>query len=490
MDSIRFLVAGVAAALILSAASNACGAARPNVLVIVSDDLNSRQGCYGFGAVKTPALDGLAAEGLKFRRAYCQYPVCNPSRASFLSGLRPSSTKVLDNTTDLRTVHPDIVTLPQCFRQQGYWTAGVGKVFHGRFHDKPSWDAYEKFDNERNPVFEREKAAFEAKHGPIEKPENRRLWRAYYKKRRSKAGRQSPAGYGPTDMTDAEHKDGKNVRQVVQWLESRAHGEKPFFIICGIQKPHVPFWAPQKYFDLYPPAKIQFDRDPPGDRDDIPKIALNGRWRTFGVPRGDDAKRREVTAAYHACITFIDAQTGLLLNAVKRLGLWDETIVVFTSDHGYHLGEHGMWGKVTLFEECARVPLLVRVPGRTRPATVSPALVELVDLYPTLTELCGVKPPPNLEGTSFAPLFERPERPWKRGAFTVVTRGKDTLGRAVRSQRWRYTEWGGADVAELYDLQADPHERTNLANDPRHQDRVSEMRELLHAGWRHARPRD
>jgi arylsulfatase A-like enzyme len=198
--------------------------------------------------------------------------------------------------------------------------------------------------------------------------------------------------------------------------------------------------------------------------------------------------RREAMQAYYACATFIDAQVGVMTDALRRLGLWDNTIVVFTSDHGYHLGEHGMWGKVTLYEECDRIPMIVRAPGRTRPGSVSSRLVELVDLYPTLADLCRLGPPSNLEGTSFVPLMAQPDREWKTAAFSMVKRGKK-LGRAIRTERFKYAEYGDEGVNELYDLKADPHEWTNLARDPAYADEVTRMRKLLHAGWRKALPR-
>jgi len=454
---------------------------RPNVLFIVCDDLNTHVTTSGYKHISTPALDRLAAQGTCFRRAYCQYPVCGPSRASFLSGLYPETTRVLDNKTDIRTTRPDTPSLPELFKQNGYWTGGVGKVFHGRMdHGERAWYAYHKFDNERNPVTFPVQKAFEAEHGSIDKPKNQRAWRAKLKEIRSKAAGQTPPGYGPTDMTDAEHKDGKNVRQIAQWLDTKAHGDKPFFMTCGIHKPHVPFWAPQKYFDMYPKDKLSFALSPVNDWEDIPALAMNKRFTALGfkLAQENDPLRRNYTQAYHACISFIDAQIGLLFDALKRNKQWDNTIVVLISDHGYHLGEHFMWGKVTLFEECARVPLLVRVPGRTRPGAISEGLVELIDLYPTLTELCNVRSPKDIQGQSFTSLLDNPAGQGKPAAYTVVTRGKQ-LGRSIRSVRWRYAEWGSAEACELYDLKRDPQEYQNLAAAPQHSAQLRKMRALL-----------
>jgi iduronate 2-sulfatase len=459
-----------------------CTAKRPNVLFIVCDDLNTHVSTSGYSNISTPALDRLAAEGTTFRRAYCQYPVCGPSRASFLSGLYPESTGVLDNKTDIRNTRPDTPSLPELFKQSGYWTGGVGKVFHGKLdHGERAWNRYHKFENERNPVIAPIQKAFEAEHGSIDKPKNKRAWRTKLREIRPKAAGQTPPGYGPTDMTDAEHKDGKNVRQIASWLDAKEHGDKPFFMTCGIHKPHVPFWAPQKYFDMYPKEKLTFALPPANDWEDIPALAMNKRFTAFGFKKlgqENDPLRRNYTQAYHACISFIDAQIGLLFDALKRNQQWDNTIVVLISDHGYHLGEHFMWGKVTLFEECARVPLIMRVPGRSQPGVISQGLVELVDLYPTLAALCDVPLSRDIQGQSFASLLDNPAGPGKAAAYTVVTRGKQ-LGRSIRTAGWRYAEWGSAEACELYDLTNDPQEYRNLATLPQHRSQLEKMRALL-----------
>ena len=455
---------------------------RPNVLFIVCDDLNTHVSTSGYNHIRTPSLDKLAAAGTRFLRAYCQYPVCGPSRSSFLSGLYPESTRVLDNKSDIRQERPGIVPLPEQFRKNGYWTAGVGKIFHNMKNDpgESCWYEYERFENERNPVLEKARKEFEAENGSIEKASNRRAWRLKQKEARRGASGQKVPGYGPTDMSDEEHKDGRNVRRVVSWLDKKSHGDKPFFIACGIQKPHVPFWAPQKYFDMYPREKLVIPPALVGDWKDIPPLAMVKRFKAFGfeLDKENDALRRAYTQAYHACVSFIDAQIGLLLDAVKRNGHWEDTIIIFISDHGYHLGEHYMWGKVSLFEECARVPMIVRVPGRTRAGTSTVGLTELVDLYPTLCELCGIKAPAHLQGQSFAGLVDKPSGEGKETAYTVVSRGK-TLGRSIRTARWRYAEWGSSSAAELYDLEKDPAEHHNLVDDNKFSEPLEKMRRLL-----------
>ena len=274
-------------------------------------------------------------------------------------------------------------------------------------------------------------------------------------------------------------------RAIVRLMEQAAGGDKPFFIAAGFTKPHLPWVAPKKYFDLYDPIKIQIPQAPAGDRKDIPPLALT---RTISAEKFSDAQKREAIAAYHAATSFMDAQVGLLLDAMDRLRLWDNTVVVFWSDHGFHLGEHeGLWRKMTLFEESTRVPLLVYAPGK-RAGVASPRLVELIDLYPTLTALAGLQAPQGLEGTSFVPLLSDPMRPWKRAAFTIVARGRG-MGRTVRTDRYRYTEWDeGREGVELYDHQIDPREYTNLANDPKHGKTVAVLKQLLHQGWQAAAP--
>lgn len=462
--------------------TNGATADKPNVLLIVCDDLNRHVSTSGYAPIDTPALESLAAAGLNFGRAYCQYPVCGPSRASFLSGLYPETTRVLDNKSDIRSTRPGTTSLPQLFKEHGYWTAGVGKVFHNPKTNPGdvAWHRFEKFDNDENPVEARLWKAFEAKHGSIEVEDNRRSWRKVLKDNRSHIAGQTPPGYGPTELRDDQHKDGKNVRQIAEWLDGKTNGNKPFFIACGIQKPHVPFWAPRKYFDQYPLDSLRYRLTPADDWKHRPMLAIVKRYEAFGFEFGkeNDRLRREYMQAYHACVSFIDAQIGLLVESLQRNGHWDDTIIVFTSDHGYHLGEHCLWGKVTLFEECARVPMIVRVPGRTPVGSKTDGLVELVDIYPTLIDLCDIDAPHKLQGQSFVPLLDDPGHAGKDVAYTVVSRG-GLLGRSIRTDRWRYAEWGSRDQAELYDIENDPYEDHNLAADPQHQLQRRTMHRLL-----------
>jgi iduronate 2-sulfatase len=457
-------------------------AKRPNVLWVICDDLNRHVSTSGYPHIRTPALDALAAESLTFTRSYCQYPVCGPSRASFLSGLYPESTRVLDNKLGLSQRRPKAISLPQHFRQRGYWTAATGKIFHRPEHaPEGTWDASAFFQNDELPVVAKARRKFESAHGSVEDRKNRRLWKQARRKAGNKLTAQTPPGHGRSGLRDEQHRDGKNVRQAIQWIESPARGERPFFICVGIHKPHVPFLAPDKYFDLYPRSEIRYEPNPLDDWKDIPRLALVKRSVAFGFELGkeNDALRREYMQAYHACISFVDAQLGLLFDTMRKREDWKDTIVIFTSDHGYHLGEHYLWGKVTLFEECARVPLLVRVPGKTPAGASTSALVEHVDIYPTLVELCGLTAPDSpLQGRSFANILARPETPGREDVYTVVTRGQK-LGRSIRTQRWRYAEWGSSEQAELYDLEKDPRELSNQIDEEKRAAVVKEMRQRL-----------
>lgn len=436
---------------------------KKNVLFIAVDDLNTCLGCYGHPVVKSPNIDRLAARGMRFDRAYCQYPLCNPSRTSFLSGRRPDTTRIFDNTTPPRTHLGNVVFLPEYFRQHGYFTARVGKIAHGTFADAVSWDISE------------EPRGGGRQGGQQARPRQQR---------RQGTADAAAALWHATDNTDQQEPDGRIARRVVELLEQ--HKDEPFFIAAGFHKPHIPWVAPQKYFAMYPPDSLRLPEEPADDRADVPALAFNRNANFASIT--DEASRKKAISAYYACVTFLDAQVGVVLEALDRLQLWDNTVVVFFSDHGFHLGEHGgLWAKMSLFEESARVPLVVVAPGKKANVACS-NLVELVDLYPTLTELCGLPTPEGMEGTSFAPLLDDPQRPWKKAAFTQVQRGRNVMGRSIRTERYRYTEWNNEESAELYDHHTDPYEYTNLARDPAHKEVVAELRRLLHEGWTAALP--
>ncbi|MBI4559853.1 MAG: sulfatase [Candidatus Hydrogenedentes bacterium] len=431
---------------------------RPNVLFIAMDDMNTCLGCYGHPIVKSPNIDRLAAQGVRFELACCQYPLCNPSRTSLLTGLRAETTRIMDNNTSARSVMPDMLTLPQHFRANGYHTATVGKIFHGKFPDPTSWE-------EQLPLVPRD----------------------WQKQRhfvpRESSGEPPPTEEGDrivwqmTDSPDFAEPDGAAALSAAEFL--RREYEKPFFLAVGIHKPHMPYVAPKKYFDLYEVGAIPPPSTPEGDLDDIPPVALTPHRE--GDPKSDQ-QFRETIRAYYACMSFADAQVGVVLEAMHQSGHDDDTIVVFWSDHGFHLGEHGgLWRKTTLFEEVSRAPFIISAPHDGFARGVCPHPVEFIDIFPTLVEWCGLPAPGKLQGRSLVPALRNPDAPIREGAITVV-RHTDTLGRSVRTRRWRYTEWGGPDVAELYDHQTDPREYRNLAKDPGHAATIAHLQGLLRAG--------
>lgn len=424
---------------------------KPNVLFIVVDDLNNSTGCYGHSVVKSPGIDRLASRGIRFDRAYCQFTICNPSRTSFLTGLRPDTTGILNNTTPFRSKLPDAVTLPQLFRKNGYFTARVGKVFHSakNMDDPQAWDV--KSDPKGAPLGK--------------KGQGRNLT----------GDRVRWCRWLAAEGDDEDQPDGQVAAEAIHLLEQHRHN--PFFLAVGFHKPHDPFIAPKRYFDLYPLERLKPPKDPPDRSAELGQAIASG-WKAE-FDRFTDREHREFMRAYYAGISFMDAQLGKITAAMDRLELWQNTIVVFFGDHGYHLGERGWWNKNTVFELSARAPLIVVTPKIKTTARGCSAIVEFVDIYPTLADSCGLSPPANLEGTSFKPLLDDPELPWKKTAFTQVQRVR-IAGRSVRTEHWRYTEWDqGKQGTELYNHDNDPGEYYNLAGDPQYTETVAELRKLL-----------
>ena len=480
---LQFRVVAALIALCGLFVQTALAADKPNVLFIVSDDLAARLGCYGDPLVKSPNIDRLAARGVRFDRAYCQFPLCNPSRASFLTGLRPDTIRIYENATHLRETSPRVQTLGQTFMRAGYYVARIGKLYHYGVPAHIGTDSYDDFQSWHyrfNP------------RGRDKDDEDKIV--------SIQPNATGPGRFGATlswlaaDGKDEDQTDGLAATHAVELLGKLKGQPRPFFLAVGFYRPHTPYVAPKRWFDLYPPGQIPLPTVPAGYRETIPKPALPFKAEEDGM---SDVQRRLAIQAYHASTSFMDAQVGRLLDALDRLDLARNTIVVFLSDHGYHLYEHQYWQKMSIFENAARVPLIVAAPGLASAGQVCLRPVELVDLHATLVDLCGVRPPSKLDGKSLRLLLRNPEAPWTKPAITQVARQIERpvtngipaptnvkmMGYSIRTERWRYTEWnGGERGVELYDHERDPEELKNLALDADFGRVVKEMqRQLRHA---------
>jgi len=483
---------------VLAVGSASLQAARPNVLFIAADDLRPQLGCYDYPGMITPNVDQLASRGMVFKRAYCQAAVCRASRASLLLGLRPDSTEIWSNGSRHRHFRdhlPDTATLPQHFKNNGYHSQSFGKIFHGAFvvrnkwNDPASWSApawwpgprYYYTENGVNVA--RQVFARKAKFLGVSVDQ----WVDHFVLGLS---------HEAPDVEDNVLYDGQIADRGIEAL--RELRDRPFFLALGFIRPHLPFIAPKKYWDMYPPESVEVadNRHPPKD---VPAIALTnwGHPRTYTdfPDKGDPSEELvlQLTRGYCACVTYIDAQVGRVLEELERLGLRDNTIVVFWGDHGWHIGENHIWGKATNFELSTRAPLIVSAPRAKAKGHKTDALVEFVDIYPSLCELAGLPLPDHLEGTSFAPLLDRPDRPWKAAAFSQYPHGSVT-GRSIRTDRYRFTRWAPtkkpSEIAglELYDHQTDPAENTNIAGLPENAELVERLSMQIDAGWREVLP--
>ncbi len=426
---------------------------RPNVLLILVDDLNTRLSAYGHSEVRTPNIERLAERGRRFDRSYNQFPICNPSRASLLSGWRPQRTGVWSNRTPPGPKLEKATLLQDHFRSHGYLTVRVGKIYH--VEEQFGWDL------EEDPDYAPGKA-------PVDQLEPQE-WTAEA---------MFAAKWAATDNLDGEEPDGRAARRAAELMSQSR--EQPLFMAVGLVSPHGPWVAPKRYFDMYPEEQMWLPPVVEGDLDDVPLTAM----KRGAEPRIPKDKRRFALAAYSACVSFMDAQLGVILDTLDHLDLWDETVVVLVGDNGIHRGEHGIWKKNSLFEVSSRVPMVIAAPGLRYRGVASRSLVELVDIYPTLVELCGLPDVEGLEGTSLVPVLLDPSRRVKTAAFTYSERG-GTLATSVRTERYRHTRWPNG-TAELYDHAIDPGEIVNLADDPAYAEVVAELRGLVEAGYRKA----
>jgi len=466
-----------------------------NVLFIAIDDLRPELGCYGSSHIKSPNIDKLAARGMVFSRAYCQQAICGPSRASVLTGRRPDTTKVWVNNTHFRQALPDVVTLPQHFKNNGYITQSLGKLMHhiqkdevsfseGQWYPSPEMGSIWLDEDNiqlRKELFEKAKASGDLKKAMLSK-RSRPTWI------------KGPPTEG-ADVLDNAYPDGQITDKAIAVLNEYKDKPKPFFLAVGYLKPHLPFNAPQKYWDLYTREEIDLAPNPFAPKG-VPKHAMysSGEIRSYHGLKGkkdpfSEAVSRELKHGYFACISYVDAQVGQLLAEVDKLGLADKTVIMLWGDHGWHLGEHDIWGKMTNFEIATRAPLIVSYPGQKTSGMQTSALVEFVDMYPTLADLCGIGLSEGLEGTSFVPVLEKPDIEWKEAAFSQYPRGKKIMGYTMRTKRYRYTEWLSLKNrrvvgVELYDYETDPDETENLAKKPANKALVEKLSKMLKPYYR------
>jgi arylsulfatase A-like enzyme len=485
-------VLGLLALSAMSAPAVAADAKKMNVLFILSDDLRTELGAYG-GKAKTPNLDRLAQQGVRFERAYCQYPLCNPSRSSMLTGRHPTTTNVYGNTDWFNGMHPDWVSLPKYFKQQGYVTLRSGKVFHGGIDDFTAWTQGGEPHNYGAPGQPATKQAAPKQAAP---------------KQAAKAGGDDDdaprpvAGKAPNTRAAASDRweavegaavatqgDTVVANRAIQYLRERKSAgpnAEPFFITAGFSKPHSPLVAPKEFFDLYRTEDMVLPPDyatRPTVPEGFPAGSIRPNNADLFIGRASTPEQaKEMIRAYLACVSFMDWNVGRVLAELDALGLRENTIVVFWGDHGYQLGEKGKWSKAgSLWEQGARVPLMIYDPRAKGNGTASPRIVQSIDIYPTLAELAGLPKPTGLDGLSLAPLLNEPKKSWDHPAYTVWNeRNRGITGVVVRTERWRYAEFfGRGPGAMLTDPVNDPYEMKNLAADPQYAAVVKELSALV-----------
>jgi len=456
---------------------------RRNVLFIVVDDLRVQLGCYGMDQVISPNIDALAGDGLLFERAYCQQAICGPSRASVLTGCRPDTTGIYKLDTPVRKAMPDVLTLNEHFRKNGYETISIGKVYHHPKDDLQGWcnDPFQSTGDFKGRGY----LTDEAMEAIIAQSKLR--------------NRPIEHGNGPAfeaaDVDDDGYHDGLDASAAIHELARLAKLDKPFFLGMGFHKPHLPFNAPKKYWDMYDPAKFRLADNPhaPKNANEFTLEDFGELRNYFGIPQEGpvpDELARRLIHGYCACVTYVDAQLGRLMAEMDRLHLRENTVIILWGDHGWKLGEHGSWCKHSNFELDAQAPLILSTPESHNKGLRTRALVEFVDMYPTLCDLCGLNTPKHCEGTSFAPLLEISDRPWKPAAFGQYPRNRMTvMGYTMRTDRFRYTEWRNRQTGkvlrrELYDHECDEAENVNAIDEPKYAEDVVRLTKMMRAGWK------
>ena len=445
---------------VLFAGNIAWSAEKPNVLFLICDDLNCDLGCYGHPQVKSPAIDALAQRGLRFEHAYCQYPLCGPSRASFMTGLYPDQTLIQTNAIYLRERLPNVTSMTQFFRDHGYYASRIGKIYHYNVpkhigtggHDDPfSWD---QTFNPRGRDVDDEALIFSLRPGQFG---GTLSWLA-------------------AEGSDREQTDGIAAAEAIRQLESLSRKGKPFFLAVGLYRPHTPYVAPREYFRKYPLEQIVVPQVPAGYLETLPAPARRSLTQKKDQVNLPEELARQAIQAYYASISFADAQVGLILESLTKQRLDRNTIVVFTSDHGYHMGEHGHYQKTTLFENATRVPWIISVPGMTSAGQSTTTIAEMIDFFPTLAELCGLTPPPAVSGISQVATLRDPRAMTRTSALSQYLNGY-----SLRTEHFRYTAWGdaGENGEELYDHSSDPREMRNLAGETKYAEILQKLRILM-----------
>ena len=483
------MLAAMAAVAGSAAAADPPDTSKMNILFINIEDCNAGVlGCYGNPICKTPNLDRFAATAVRFDSAYCQAICCNPTRTSFLTGLRPLSTRVLSNGDVMNEHLPaDVPTLPEMLKNRGLYTAVIGKLFHTLDYAErqlATFDRIEMYQRPQGWTGPKPLLQFlplpQALRDPAPKDEKSKAFREWRARRSDR--------YGDSGLTREQEHDYRMAQTAVALLKEFAQSKRQFFLAVSQSRPHTPLIAPKQYVDLYDSAKIP---DPPAPVESLRNFpymprATGGNPDIFMKQQPTKQQAREAIAAYYACVSFVDDNLGMILETLDKEGLADSTIVVFLGDHGFHLGDHGCWSKYSMLEATRRVPLIVRVPGMPANGQVCRRFVEFVDLVPTLGELVKLDLPKNLEGSSFVPLLADPSQSWKKAVFMVDGDG----GQVVRTQKYSYLELKKGPVrTALYDLEQDPWETVNLANDPASAEARQELAELLKQGWKAALPR-